>query len=80
MLATMSHSITMTVVIVIKAIVNDDYGTSLLKSNLGLINQIWRTIEEEENSCKWPGKEYLKEFIRIYDVSKFSMVAPVTLG
>lgn len=40
MLATMSHSITMTVVIVIKAIVNDDYGTSLLKSNLGLINQI----------------------------------------
>lgn len=52
MLATMSHSITMTIVIVIKAIVNDDYGNSLLKLNLGLINQIRRTIEEQKNSCK----------------------------
>ena len=56
----MSHSITMTIVIVIKAIVNDDYGNSLLKLNLGLINQIRRTIEEQKNSCKWLGTRTLE--------------------
>lgn len=35
MLATMSHSVTMTIIIVIKAIVIDDNGNSLLKLNIG---------------------------------------------
>lgn len=54
MLATMSHSITMTSMIVIKAIVIDDNGNSLFKCRL--INQIRRT----ENSGKWLGKRILE--------------------
>lgn len=35
MLASMSYSITMTIIIVIKAVVIDDNGNSLLKLNTG---------------------------------------------